>query len=99
MNEAELADCHAALGVAPGVNLEELERVFMKKNFALIKGQSGTADEPNPALDAQRQALRGAYEKLAAHLRDQQIQAEAATPRKRPQLTNPPLAARPAPPP
>ena len=99
MNEAELADCYAALGVASGASLAELERVFMKQNFALIKGQSGTADEPNPALDAQRQALRGAYEKLAAHLRDQQIQAEAATPRKRPQLTNPPLAARPAPPP
>ena len=99
MNEAELADCHAALGVASGASLAELERVFMKQNFALIKGKTGAADEPNPVLEAQRQALRGAYEKLAAHLRDQQIQAEAATPRKRPQLTNPPLAARPAPPP
>ena len=100
MNEAELADCHAALGVAPGVNLEELERVFMKKNFALIKGKTGAADEPNPVLEAQRQALRAAYEKLSAHLRGQQKQAEASTPRKRPQLTNPPLAAtRPGPPP
>ena len=94
MNEAELADCCAALGVAPGVTLEELERVFMKKNFALIKGKSGAADEPNPALDAQRQALRAAYEKLSAHLRDQLRQAEAAAPRRRPQLTNPPLAAK-----
>lgn len=100
MNDAGLAACHAALGVAPGVGLEELERVFMKKNFALIKGKAGAADEPNPALDAQRQGLRAAYEKLSAHLRDQQKQAEASTPRKRPQLTNPPLAAtRPAPPP
>ncbi len=92
MNDAELAECHAALGVAPGVSLVELERVFMKQNFALIKGKSGAADEPNPALDAQRQALRAAYEKLSAHLRDQQKQAEAAAPRKRPQLTNPPQA-------
>jgi hypothetical protein len=91
MNDADLAACHAALGVAPGVTLEELERVFMKRNFALIKGKSGAADEPNPALDAQRQALRAAYEKLSGHLRDQQKQAEAAAPRKRPQLTVPPM--------
>ena len=94
MNETELEQCRTLLGVAPGVGIEELERVFMKKNFALIKGKSGAADEANPALDAQRQALRAAYEKLPAHLRDQQKQVEAATPRKRPQLTNPPLAAK-----
>lgn len=94
MNDAELAECHAALGVTPGVSLEELERVFMKKNFALIKGKTGAADESNPALDAERQGLRAAYEKLSAHLRDQQKQAAAAPPRKRPQLTNPPLAAK-----
>ncbi len=97
MNETELAHCHAALGVAPGVTLQELERVFMKKNFALIKGKAGAADEPNPALDAQRQALRAAYEKLSAHLRDQTKQAEAATARKKPQLSVPPMAARPSP--
>ncbi len=94
MNETELEQCRTLLGVAAGVTLEELERVFMKKNFALIKGKSGAADEPNPGLDAQRQGLRAAYEKLSAHLRDQQKQAAAATPRKRPQLTNPPLAAK-----
>jgi|CXWL01.1.fsa_nt_gi hypothetical protein len=94
MNETELEQCRTLLGVAAGVTLEELERVFMKKNFALIKGKSDAADEPNPGLDAQRQGLRAAYEKLSAHLRDQQKQAAAATPRKRPQLTNPPLAAK-----
>jgi hypothetical protein len=97
MNEVELAECHAALGVPPGVTLEELEREFMKKNFALIKGKSGAADEPNPALDSQRSVLRAAYEKLAEHLREKQRQAEAAAPRKRPQLTAPPMAGRPPP--
>jgi hypothetical protein len=91
MDETELEQCRALLGVAPTVTVEELERVFMKKNFALIKGKSGAADEPNPALDAQRQALRAAYEKLSAHLRDQARQAEAATARKKPQLTVPPM--------
>ena len=94
MNEAELAECHAALGVSAGVTLEELERVFMKKNFALIKGKSGAADEVNPALDAQRAGLRAAYEKLAEHLREKQRQAEAAAARKRPTLPAPPMAAK-----
>ena len=54
MNEAELADCHTALGVNPGVSLEELERAFMKKNFALLQGKSGSADEANPVLEIGR---------------------------------------------
>ncbi|HEY0862994.1 MAG TPA: hypothetical protein VGD97_02740 [Lacunisphaera sp.] len=96
MDETELEQCRALLGVAPAVTVEELERVFMKRNFALIKGKSGAADEPNPELDAQRQALRAAYEKLSAHLRDQarQTEAAAATARKKPQLTVPPMAAK-----
>ncbi len=89
MNEAELAECHTALGVSPGVTLEELERVFMKQNFALIRGKSGAADEPNPAREAQRQALRAAYEKLSAHLQALQRQAaETAAPRKKLQLAS-----------
>ncbi len=96
MDETELEQCRALLGVAPTVTVEELERVFMKRNFALIKGKSGAADEPNPQLDAQRQALRAAYEKLSAHLRDQAGPAEAATARRKPQLTVPPMAAGPA---
>ena len=86
MNEGELAECFTVLGVAPGVTLEELERTFMKRNFALIKGKSGAADEANPELDAQRQQLRAAYDRLAEHLREQQRQAEAASPRRKPQL-------------
>jgi hypothetical protein len=68
------------------VTLDELERVFMKRNFSLLQGRSGAADEANPELDKKRQVLRGAYEQIAAHLREQQQKADVATPRKRPQL-------------
>jgi hypothetical protein len=91
MDEAELEQCRARLGVAPTVTLEELERVFMKRNFALIQGKSGAADEPKPELEAQRQALRAAYEKLSAHLREQ---PPAAAARKKPTLTVPPMDTR-----
>ncbi len=93
MNEGELEQCYTALGVPPGVSLEELERTFMKRNFALIKGKSGAADEANPELDAQRSQLRAAYDRLAEHLREQQRQVEAANPRKKPHLAefHPPI--------
>lgn len=94
MDEAELEQCRALLGVGSAVTIEELERVFMKRNFALIKGKSGAADEPNPALDAQRQALRTAYEQLAAHLRAQPPTAEATPARRKPQLSVPPMDAK-----
>lgn len=71
MNPEELAHCQALLGVSPEVTLPELERVFMKRNFALIKGRSGAADEVNPDLDAERAKLKAAYEKLSMHLRAQ----------------------------
>ena len=77
MNHGELEQCHLALGVGPDVTLEELERVFMKRNFALLKGRSGAADQANPELDTQRQQLRAAYERLAEHLREEQRQAAA----------------------
>jgi hypothetical protein len=92
MNDGEQQLCYTALGVQPGVSLEELERAFMKRNFALIKGKSGSADAANPELDAQRQALRSAYDRLAEQLREEQRQAQAAGPRKRPMLTNPPMS-------
>lgn len=85
MNDGELAQCYAALGVQPGVSLEELERVFMKRNFSLLQGRTGAADEANPQLDRQRQVLRGAYERIVAHLQEQQTKTAAAG-RKRPQL-------------
>lgn len=96
MNEGELAQCHTALGVQPGVSLEELERAFMKRNFALLQGRAGSATTSNAALDAQRRELRAAYEGLAEHLREQQRAAAAL--RKRPQLADP-RAPRPAVPP
>ena len=86
MNESELAQCCTTLGVSPDVSLAELERTFMKRNFALIKGKSGAADEANPELDAQRAQLRSAYDRLAEHRREQERQAGAANPRRKPQL-------------
>lgn len=78
MTPEELAHCQALLGVSPEVTLTELERVFMKKNFALIKGRSGAADEVNPELEADRAKLKAAYEKLGAHLRGLEEAAKAA---------------------
>lgn len=95
MTEGELAQCYAALGVAPGVTLEELERVFMKRNFALLKGRTGSATEANPELEQQRQLLREAYEQVAEHVRAQQ--AANAT-RRRPQLAEGPARPVTAPP-
>ncbi len=86
MNEGELEQCYIMLDVPPGVTLAELERTFMKRNFALIKGRSGAADEANPELTAQRQRLRAAYDRLVEHLREQAREAEAANPRRKPQL-------------
>jgi hypothetical protein len=79
MDQAELEADYVALGVAPGVTSAELERAFMKRNFGLLKGRTGAADEANPELDAQRRALRAAYDRLAEHLRAQE--AAAASPR------------------
>ncbi|MFZ5497157.1 MAG: hypothetical protein ACOZE5_17695 [Verrucomicrobiota bacterium] len=94
MSPDELAQCHALLGVSPGVTLAELERAFMKKNFALIKGHSGAADERNPEFEATRAGLRTAYEKLSAHLRAEEQAGSAG--RKKPVL--PPVhAAKPPP--
>ena len=86
MNDGELEQCCTVLGVSPDVSLAELERTFMKRNFALIKGKSGSADEANPELDAQRAQLHAAYDRLGEHLREQQRQDEAMSPRRKPQL-------------
>lgn len=72
MDAEEIAQLHAALGVAPGVTAAELERTFLKKSFALIRGRSEAADATDPALEAEKARLRAAYEKLAAHLRAQE---------------------------
>jgi hypothetical protein len=86
MDDSERQECCDALGVSAEVSLEELERVYMRRNFALIKGKTGAADDVNLELAAQRQVLRSAYERLAEHLREQQRLALAANPRKKPQL-------------
>lgn len=73
------------LEVTSGASLDRLERAFMLKNFALIKGRSGAAgDALPPEVEAQKQQLRAAYEKLAARVHEEQ-QAELAK-RKRPVL-------------
>lgn len=82
MDEAALQPYYDALGVSAGVSLEELERAYLKKNFGLLKGRSGSATEANPQLETERTALRDAYDRLAAHLREQQ----RGTPRRKPQL-------------
>jgi hypothetical protein len=84
MTSEELAQCHILLGVMPGVTAAELERAFMKKNFALLKGKGGAADQAQPALEAERARLRAAYELLSAHVREQEL--ASAEPRKKPAL-------------
>lgn len=54
MNDGELEQRYIALGVQPGVTLEELERAYLKKNFSLLQGRTGSATEANPQLDAER---------------------------------------------
>jgi len=93
MNEGELEQWYAALEVQPGATPEELERAYLKKNFALLKGRTGSATEANVELEAQRRALRDAYDRILAH---QQRAADGAAPRRKPLLppahaTRPPV--------
>src|SRR3954462_2189428 len=69
MNGVELDQCRVLLGVTPTTTVEELERAFMKKNFALIKGNTG--DEPKRNVEAEREQLRSAHERLAEHVKAQ----------------------------
>src|SRR6478609_6884276 len=93
MNEGELEPWYAALEVQPGATPEELERAYLKKNFALLKGRTGSATEANVELETQRRALRDAYDRIVAH---QQRAADGAAPRRKPLLppahaTRPPV--------
>jgi len=76
MSEGDLAECRAVLGVGPDVTMAELERAYMKRNFSLIRGNSG---DP-AAVEAERARLWSAYERLAAHGRREAEQAAAARP-------------------
>ncbi len=87
MTDRELELSYAALGVKPGVAPADLERAFLQKNFGLLKGRAGAADEPNPELEARRAALRDAYERVQAHERERERLASLDAPRRRPQLT------------
>jgi hypothetical protein len=81
MESDELERCRAMLGVAAGASLDDIERAFMRKNFSLIKGRTGAADEaPPPDLAEQKQQLRVAYEKLVAHAREQSAASEGGHP-------------------
>jgi hypothetical protein len=71
MDESELGPSYALLGLQPGCTVEELERAYMKKNFALIKGANEDA----------RQQMRAAHDSLAAHLKAKIEKEKAATQR------------------
>ena len=70
MNERELEQCYAALGVEPGIGSDALKRAYLQKSYALIR--RGASEE-------ERERLRLAHETITAH-RDtlaRQQQAEA----------------------
>jgi len=71
VDESEYNRCCAALGLGAEVTNETLERAYMKRNFALIR--AGAAEE--------REALRVAHDKLAAHLKDHPAVSAAPAPR------------------
>ena len=59
MDESELAQCYALLGLAPGADRDALKKALMQKNFALIRAG---------APEAEREQLRAAHDALVAHL-------------------------------
>ena len=71
MNEPDLEQCRALLEVTAGAAPEEIERAFMRKNFALIKG--GTEED--------RLRLRAAHDALLAAAKAEQDRQTAASPR------------------
>ena len=86
MNEGDLEQRYLALGVQPGVTLDELERAYLKKNFSLLQGRTGPANEANPQLDAERRMLRDHYDRLVDHLRAPQLAGERGAARRKPLL-------------
>jgi hypothetical protein len=84
VTEAEFNAGCTELGLPPGAALADVERAFMKRNFALIK--SGTA--------AEREQLRALFDRMVAHLKDH---PPAAPPRAGEAPPPPGAAARPGP--
>jgi hypothetical protein len=69
MDESELAQCYALLGLAPGADRDVLKRALMQKNFALIRAG---------APEAEREQLRAAHDAIVAHLDALEVQQAAA---------------------
>jgi hypothetical protein len=85
MEAEELEQCRALLGVKAGASMDDLDHALMRRNFALIKGRTGAAgDALPPEIEAQKQQVRAAYEKLVARMQAD-VKAEMAQ-RKRPVL-------------
>ena len=59
MNESELEQWYAALGVERGITREALRKAYLRKSYALIR---------HGADAAERERLRVAHDQLAAHL-------------------------------
>lgn len=72
MPDADLAPHYERLGLAPGVGVADIERAFVKKNFALVQGGGA-------ATTAERAALRAAHDALIAHLETEAGRTRAAS--------------------
>ncbi|HEY4300006.1 MAG TPA: M50 family metallopeptidase [Candidatus Didemnitutus sp.] len=71
MDGPDIGASYAALGLQPGCTADELERAYLKKNFALIKG----VDE------AARDNLRRAHDRVAADLKIRDGRGRTGLPR------------------
>src|SRR3954463_1249115 len=67
MNEGELAQCRALLGVDAQVTAEALKKVYVQKSYALIR---------QGASEAEREQLRAAHATLVAFLDAQEQMAQ-----------------------
>lgn len=88
MTDRDLKPLYERLGVEPGVTLADLERAYMRQNYALIRGKSSPAFGVNPALDQERETLRAAFDQLADAIRNRTEDAVASGNRRRPQLVS-----------
>ena len=77
MSGTTLAEAYALLGLNPGCSVDDVERAYMRKNFAALKG----AGEALGSVEARRAQLKAAYEAVLAHVKATEQQARAASPR------------------
>jgi len=78
MNGTDLAEAYALLGLSPGCGVDEVERAYLRRNFAVLKG----AGDALGGVEARRAQLKGAYERVLAHVKATEEQARAAAPRR-----------------